>query len=49
MDYKIADINNKDFSAIKKAEDLLKKETGTDMVMIAWEKTSNEANNNKMS
>lgn len=49
MDYKIADINNKDFSAIKKAEDLLKKETGKDMLMIAWEKTSNKVDNNKMS
>lgn len=38
MDYKIADLNNKDFESIKKAEELMKKETGKDFVMIAWEK-----------
>lgn len=49
MDYKIADVNSKEFSAIKKAEDLLKKETGKDIVMIAWEKTDNQTNSTKMS
>ncbi|MDO5516808.1 MAG: hypothetical protein Q4F66_04585 [Clostridium sp.] len=38
MDYKIADLDNKDFESIKKAEDLVKKQTGKDFVMIAWEK-----------
>lgn len=38
MDYKIAHLDNKDFESIKKAEDLVKKETGKDFVMIAWEK-----------
>lgn len=38
MDYKIADLNEKDYEAIKKAENLVKNETGKDFVMIAWEK-----------
>ncbi|MDD6769520.1 MAG: hypothetical protein SPJ62_09905 [Inconstantimicrobium porci] len=37
MDYKIADITEKENEAIKKAEDLVKKETGKDYVLIAWE------------
>ena len=36
MDYKIAELTNKDY--VKKAESLVKKETGKDFVMIAWEK-----------
>ena len=38
MDYKIAVLESKDYEAIKKAEDFVKKETGKDFVMIAWEK-----------
>ena len=38
MNYKIADINSDEFNAIKKAENSLKKETGKDFVLIAWEK-----------
>lgn len=37
MNYKIADITEKENEAIKKAEDLVKKETGKDYVLIAWE------------
>ena len=37
MDYKIADITEKENEAIKKAENLVKKETGKDYVLIAWE------------
>lgn len=37
-DFKIADITKQDELAIKHAEDLIKKETGKDFVMIAWEK-----------
>ncbi|WP_294351131.1 hypothetical protein [uncultured Clostridium sp.] len=38
MNYKIADVNQKEFDAIKKAEELMKKETGKDFVLIAWNK-----------
>lgn len=38
MNYKIANLNEKDYEAIKKAENLVKKETGKDFIMIAWEK-----------
>ena len=38
MDYKIAELTNKDYESVKKAESLVKKETGKDFVMIAWEK-----------
>ena len=38
MDYKIAELINKDYESVKKAESLVKKETGKDFVMIAWEK-----------
>ena len=38
MDYKIADLENKDYEAIRKAEDFVKNETGKDFVMIVWEK-----------
>lgn len=37
-DYQIASITKSDEIAIKKAEDKVKKETGKDFVMIAWEK-----------
>ena len=39
MDYKVAEVNKDEFEAIKKAEKLMKEETGKDFVMIAWEKT----------
>lgn len=38
MDYKIADLDEKGFKAVQDAEELLKKETGKDYVVIAWEK-----------
>lgn len=38
MDYKIANPNTKELDSIKKAENLIKNETGKDFVMIAWEK-----------
>lgn len=38
MDYKIAELTSKDYETIKKAESLIRKETGKDFVMIAWEK-----------
>lgn len=37
-DYQIASITKSDEIVIKKAEDEIKKETGKDFVMIAWEK-----------
>ena len=36
--YQIASITKDDEAAIKKAESNLKKETGKDFIMIAWEK-----------
>lgn len=42
MDYKIADITEKENEAIKKAEDLVKKETDKDYVLIAWENKQQE-------
>ncbi|MEF9992051.1 MAG: hypothetical protein RRZ84_03990 [Romboutsia sp.] len=39
--FKIADLNDKEAIAIKKAEDLIKEETGKDFVMIAWQKDNN--------
>lgn len=38
MDYKLAEVNKDEFEVIKKAEKLIKSETGKDFVMIAWEK-----------
>lgn len=38
MSYKLAHINEKECESIKKAEKLIKNETGKDLVMIAWEK-----------
>lgn len=38
MEYKIAKLDTKQYDAVKKAENLMKKETGRDLVMIAWEK-----------
>lgn len=37
MGYKIADITEKENKAIKDAEELVKKETGKNYVLIAWE------------
>ncbi|WP_200865904.1 hypothetical protein [Metaclostridioides mangenotii] len=36
--YEIAKLGNPEESAIKKAEKLIKDETGKDLVIIAWEK-----------
>lgn len=38
MDYKIADLNSKEYDAVKKAEAELKDSTGKEFIMIAWEK-----------
>lgn len=38
MNYKIADLDSKQYDSVKKAEKLMKDETGKDFVMIAWEK-----------
>ena len=38
MQYKVADVNAKEFEAIKKAEALMNSETNKDFVLIAWEK-----------
>ena len=38
MEYKIADLNQKQYDAVKKAEELVREETGKEFVMIAWEK-----------
>jgi len=46
--YEIAKLGNPEESAIKKAEKLIKDETGKDLVIIAWEKNlSNSVNENK--
>ncbi|WMT79945.1 hypothetical protein [Terrisporobacter mayombei] len=37
-DYQIASITKDEEAAIKKAEAEVKKETGKDFVMVAWEK-----------
>lgn len=36
--FEVAHIGQKEEDAIKKAENLIKQETGKDFVMIAWEK-----------
>ena len=36
--YKIANPDTKELEAIRKAEHLIKNETGKDYIMIAWEK-----------
>jgi len=38
MGYKIANVTESEFKAIKKAEKLMKTETGEDFVLIAWKK-----------
>ena len=38
MDYKVADVTKEEGEAIKRAENLIKSETGKEFVMIAWEK-----------
>lgn len=38
MDYKVAQVSKEEIEAIKKAENLIKSETGKEFVMIAWEK-----------
>lgn len=38
MEYKIANLNQKQYDAVKKAEELVREETGKEFVMIAWEK-----------
>ena len=38
MDYKVAQVSKEEVEAIKKAENLIKSETGKELVMSAWEK-----------
>ena len=38
MTYKIDNPDTKELEAIRKAEHLIKNETGKDYIMIAWEK-----------
>ena len=38
MYYKVADVTKEEVEAIKRAENLIKSETGKEFVMIAWEK-----------
>lgn len=38
MNYKLANINEKECESIKRVEELIKNETGKDFVLIAWEK-----------
>lgn len=38
MDYKVEDVTKEEVEAIKRAENLIKSETGKEFVMIAWEK-----------
>lgn len=37
-DYEIAQVNEEEINVIKKAENLLKEETGKDYILIAWQK-----------
>lgn len=39
MEYKVAEVSKVEFEVIKKAEKLMKDETGKDFVMVAWEKS----------
>lgn len=38
LNYKLADLKEKDYSYFKNIEDKLKMETGKEFVLIAWEK-----------
>ncbi|EKY22506.1 hypothetical protein [Clostridium celatum] len=38
MEYKVAEVSEIEFEAIKKAEKLMKDETGKDFIMGAWER-----------
>lgn len=38
MHYKVADLDEKEFQAVKKVEEIMEEETGKKFVMIAWEK-----------
>lgn len=38
INYKIADLQDKDYEYFKRVEDKIKMETGKDFVLIAWEK-----------
>lgn len=37
IEFKIADIDEKERQAIKKAEEMIKAETGKEIVLIAWQ------------
>lgn len=39
-EFKIADVNDKEKEAIKKAEQAIKLETGKDIVLIAWQENN---------
>ena len=38
MHYRVAELNEKEFQAVKKVEAIMEEETGKKYVMIAWEK-----------
>ena len=38
MEYKVAEVSKEEIEAIKKAEKLVRSETGKEFIMIAWEK-----------
>ena len=38
MEYKVAEVSEIEFEAIKKEEKLMKDETGKDFIMVAWER-----------
>ena len=46
MDYKVADINKEEIKAIKKAEELVKSETGKEFVMLLGKKLNSVKNKN---
>ena len=46
MHYRVAELNEKEFQAVKKVEAIMEEETGKKYVMIAWEKEKNKKNVN---
>ena len=38
MHYRVGELNEKEFQAVKKVESIMEEETGKKYVMIAWEK-----------
>lgn len=40
LNYKLADLKEKDYSYFKSIEDKIKTETGKNFVLVAWEKNN---------